>query len=169
MFRSASASKRPARRLFSRTIAAPSPRPWRREQRCRARRPPRRAAALRRSRKSSLLADDDREVPLAIDCRSRPATSQPVGVDDRHAEEGHALLVPKGSDLLRVFVLRGPHPETGKQLHRASVPESSSGRAGRFGRKRAKSHWGIRCGSSGNVRKGEHECPTPPLTFPTLA
>ena len=66
---------------------------------------------------------DDREVPVAIDSRSRPATPQPVGVGDGHADERHALLVREGSDLVRVFVLRGPHPETGKQLHRASVPD----------------------------------------------
>ena len=66
---------------------------------------------------------DDREVSLAIDSRSRPTASQPVGVDDGHAEERHALFVCEGSDLVRVFVLRGPHPETGKQLHPASVPE----------------------------------------------
>jgi len=65
---------------------------------------------------------DDREVPVAIDSRSRPAAPQPVGVDDGHADERHALFVREGSDLVRVLVLGGPHPETGKQLHRASVP-----------------------------------------------
>ena len=74
---------------------------------------------------------DDREVSLTIGSRSRPTTSQPVSVDDRHAEERHALFVREGSDLVRVFVLRRPHPETGKELHRASVPESSTRRTAR--------------------------------------
>jgi hypothetical protein len=56
---------------------------------------------------------DDREVKVAIDPRRRPATAQPVGVDDGRAEPCHALFVRKGGDLVRVLVLRWPHPETG--------------------------------------------------------
>ena len=51
--------------------------------------------------------------------RSRPTAPQPVGVDDGHADERHALFVREGSDLVRVLVSRGPHPSR-KQLHRAS-------------------------------------------------
>jgi hypothetical protein len=68
---------------------------------------------------------DDRKVLLAIDSRSSPATSHPVGVDDGHADERHALFVRDGGDPVRVLVLRRPHPETGKQLHRPSVPDPS--------------------------------------------
>jgi hypothetical protein len=66
---------------------------------------------------------DDREVPVTIDSRSRPTAPQPVGVDDGHTDQRHALFVREGSDLVRVLILRGPQPETGKQLHRAIVPE----------------------------------------------
>ena len=66
---------------------------------------------------------DDREVLFTIGSRSRPTAPQPVSVGDGHADERHAFFVREGSDLVRVLFLRGPHPETGKQLHRASVPE----------------------------------------------
>jgi hypothetical protein len=66
---------------------------------------------------------DDGEVQVALGSRSRPASPQPVGVDHRRAQPRHALLVREGSDLLRVLVQRGPHPESGEQLHCASVPD----------------------------------------------
>jgi hypothetical protein len=56
---------------------------------------------------------DDGEVQVAIDSRSRPAIAQPFCIDDGHAEERHALFVREGSDLVRVIVLRGPHPKAG--------------------------------------------------------
>ena len=125
LFGSATAAKRRARRSFSDTIAAPSPSPWNagndaegedlRERRFRF--------DAQETTESSVGRLDDREVPVAIDSRSRPATPQPVGVGDGHADQRHALVVREDSDLVRVFVLRRPHPETGKQLHRASVPD----------------------------------------------
>ena len=70
---------------------------------------------------------DDCEVLVAINSRSCSSAPQPVGLGDGHADERHALFVREGSDLVRVLVLRGPHPETGKQLHRAIVPDLASG------------------------------------------
>ena len=125
-FGSASASKRRARRSFSDTIAAPSPQPVERGSDDAERKDLREGRFRFDAQETAELPVgrlDDRKVPVAIDSRSRPATPQPVGVDDGHADERDALFVREGSDLVRVLVLRGPHPETGKQLHRASVPD----------------------------------------------
>ena len=59
---------------------------------------------------------DNRQIPGAIDSRSRPAAPQPVGVDQRDAEKRDRLVVRKGSHLVGVAVIGRPQPKTGKQL-----------------------------------------------------
>ena len=118
-FESASASKRRARRSFSDTIAAPSPSPWKAGATMPSAKTSAKggSASTLRKPQSSPLGDSttaksrSRSTPGAV---QRPR-SQSASMTGTPMNATHSSFA-ESSDLLRVHVLRGPHPETGKQL-----------------------------------------------------